>query len=142
MFLRRKRSSWLTVSRTDYYHIYRDREFFPYQIEVVQYDETTGNPSYKWSLFLWESNAKPHLHWFTAKLLDKNPGKANKPKYHKGSDHAVKWRVAFDQFQEMFRKLCKIHWEDRVSMRGTVPTAYQYQPPVSFSGHTIHRKRC
>lgn len=118
------------VVPSDYYHIYRDREFFPYQIELIQYDQETGNPAYKYTLCLWESNAKPHLHWFTAKLLDKNPGKANVSKYHRGSTHAVKWRTAFDQFASMFEKLCKYPWEDRVTRQATVPTAFQYLPPV------------
>ncbi|KAH6890480.1 hypothetical protein B0T10DRAFT_605968 [Thelonectria olida] len=115
-------------ANTNLYHIYRDREFFPYQIELNRDDEVSGEFGQKYTLCLWESNAKPHLYWFTAKFL-KNKGNSQ-PKYHRPSPHSGKWRAEMDLFMDFFRIKTGIDWEDRVIKMKTMPSSYfQYTPP-------------
>lgn len=81
------------------------------------------------TLKLWESNAKPHLHWFTIGYAKKKGARLH---YEKLSKYPQKWRHEFNLFQKVFRKHTGIDWEQRVSRAHTMPdTVYQYSPPVS-----------
>ncbi|KAF7562688.1 hypothetical protein G7046_g1428 [Stylonectria norvegica] len=113
---------------TNLFHIYRDREFFPYEIDLTRDDEATGQLGQRYTLCLWESNAKPHLYWFTAKFLKKKGD--SQPSYHRPSICSGKWRAEFDHFTEFFRIKTGIDWEDRVTNAMTTSSSFfQYSPP-------------
>ncbi|KAI5459893.1 hypothetical protein BGZ63DRAFT_446774 [Mariannaea sp. PMI_226] len=114
---------------TNLFHIYTDREFFQYQIELNRDDPESGELGQKYTLCLWESDAKPHLYWFTAKFLRRKGN--SQPSYHRVSPHSGKWRVEMNYFMEFFRIKTGIEWEDRVTKMSTMPSSYfQYAPPV------------
>ncbi|CVL01112.1 uncharacterized protein FMAN_10293 [Fusarium mangiferae] len=113
---------------TNRFHLYRDRLNFVYQVDLTRDNEFTGEFGQKYTLCLWESNAKPHLYWFTAKFL-KQKG-SSQPMYHRPSPHEGKWRVEMELFMDFFKKKTGIAWEDRVSLAQTMPSSYfQYEPP-------------
>ncbi|KAG5813500.1 hypothetical protein H9Q71_003741 [Fusarium xylarioides] len=129
---------------TNRFHLYRDRLNFVYQVDITRDNEFTGEFGQKYSLCasktsrltclhtnnrqLWESNAKPHLYWFTAKFL-KQKG-SSQPMYHRPSSHEGKWRAEMELFMDFFKKKTGIAWEDRVSLAQTMPSSYfQYEPP-------------
>ncbi|KAF5237312.1 hypothetical protein FANTH_10878 [Fusarium anthophilum] len=113
---------------TNRFHLYRDRLNFVYQVDITRDDEFTGEFGQKYSLCLWESNAKPHLYRFTAKFL-KQKG-SSQPSYHRPSPHEGKWRAEMELFMDFFKKKTGIAWEDRVSLAQTMPSSYfQYEPP-------------
>ncbi|KAG4282848.1 hypothetical protein FPRO06_09521 [Fusarium proliferatum] len=113
---------------TNRFHLYRDRLNFVYEVDLTRDNEFTGEFGQKYTLCLWESNAKPHLYWFTAKFL-KQKG-SSQPMYHRPSPHEGKWRVEMELFMDFFKKKTGIAWEDRVSLAQTMPSSYfQYEPP-------------
>ncbi|KJZ72856.1 hypothetical protein HIM_07800 [Hirsutella minnesotensis 3608] len=113
---------------TNFYHIYRDRELFPYQVDIVRETES-GEPKERFTLCLWESNAKPHLYWFTAKFLKRKGD--SRPKYHRWSCCSGKWRREMDHFMHFFRLKTGIEWQDRVLLEKTTPKSFfQYTPPT------------
>lgn len=128
------------------FHIYRDREYFSYQVDITRNDEVSGELGQRYTLYvslplrfagcvlnlaqLWESDAKPHLYWFVAKFL-KRKG-SSQPRYYRPSSCSGKWRDQMDCFMEFFKIKTGIEWQDRVLMQGTMPGSYfQYTPPVS-----------
>ncbi|KAF7538435.1 hypothetical protein G7Z17_g12641 [Cylindrodendrum hubeiense] len=114
---------------TNFFHIYTDRDFFSYQINLTRDDETAGEFGQKYTLCLWESDAKPHLYWFTAKFLKKRGN--SQPSYHRPSPCSGKWRVEMDLFMEFFRIKTGVDWEDRVIKTKTMPNSlFQYAPPT------------
>ncbi|KAK7415865.1 hypothetical protein QQX98_005554 [Neonectria punicea] len=114
---------------TNFFHIYIDREFFPYQIDLTRDDEAAGEFGQRYTLCLWESDAKPHLYWFTAKFLKKKGN--SQPSYHRPSPCSGKWRAEMDLFMEFFRIKTGIDWEDRVVKMNTMETSFfQYTPPT------------
>ncbi|ATY63413.1 brct domain containing [Cordyceps militaris] len=111
------------------FHVYRDREFFPYKIDITRSDSDDGEFGQRYTLTLWESNAKPHLYWFTAKFMrrkgDPNAG------YHRPSPCSGKWRHEMNHFMNFFRIKTGIDWQDRVLLEGTTPlSSFQYSPPA------------
>ncbi|RMJ11470.1 hypothetical protein CDV36_008867 [Fusarium kuroshium] len=114
---------------TNFYHIYRDRSNFVYQVDITRDDEAAGEFGQKYTLCLWESNAKPHLYWFTAKFTKRKGN--SQPTYHRPSVCPDKWRPQMDLFMEFFRVKTGIPWEDRVALAMTMPSSYfQYEPPT------------
>ncbi|KAL2680900.1 hypothetical protein Neosp_008503 [[Neocosmospora] mangrovei] len=114
---------------TNFYHIYRDRSNFVYQLDITRDDEAAGEFGQKYTLCLWESNAKPHLYWFTAKFTKRKGN--SQPTYHRPSECPDKWRPQMDLFMEFFRVKTGIPWEDRVTLAMTMPSPYfQYEPPT------------
>ncbi|WAO92845.1 BRCT domain-containing protein [Fusarium falciforme] len=114
---------------TNFYHIYRDRSNFAYQLDISRDDEAAGEFGQKYTLCLWESNAKPHLYWFTAKFTKRKGN--SQPTYHRPSVCPDKWRPQMDLFMEFFRVKTGIPWEDRVTLAMTMPSSYfQYEPPT------------
>ncbi|KAH6984906.1 hypothetical protein BKA56DRAFT_671364 [Ilyonectria sp. MPI-CAGE-AT-0026] len=114
---------------TNFFHIYIDRDFFPYKIELTRDDEFAGEFGQKYTLCLWESDAKPRLYWFTAKFLKKRGN--SQPSYHRPSPCSGKWRAEMDLFMEFFRIKTGVDWEDRVIKMETMPTSFfQYAPPA------------
>ncbi|KAM3433534.1 hypothetical protein NHJ13734_006416 [Beauveria thailandica] len=119
------------------FHIYQDRQFFSYQIDLTCNNSDDGEFGQRYTLTLWESNAKPHLYWFTAKFMrrkgDPNAG------YHRPSPCSGKWRHEMDLFLNFFRIKTGIDWQDRVLLAGTTPlSAFQYSPPAN--GKPIGRR--
>ncbi|KAF4332534.1 hypothetical protein FBEOM_13665 [Fusarium beomiforme] len=113
---------------TNLFHLYRDRHNFIYQVEITRDNSFTDEYGQKYYLCLWESNAKPHLYWFTAKFL-KHKG-SSQPSYHRPSPHQGKWRAEMELFMAFFKKKTGIDWQDRVSLAQTMPSSYfQYEPP-------------
>ncbi|PHH87059.1 hypothetical protein CDD83_9353 [Cordyceps sp. RAO-2017] len=111
---------------TNLYHIYTDRDFFTYRIDITRDDEyQTGQ---RYTLCLWESNAKPHLYWFTARFLKRRG--SSQPSYYRPSRCSGKWRREMDLFADFFRIKTGIEWPDRVLREKTMPPAFfQYTPP-------------
>ncbi|KAM0436064.1 hypothetical protein ACHAPT_002956 [Fusarium lateritium] len=113
---------------TTLYHIYRDRANFVYQVDITRDDQAAGEFGQKYTLYLWESNAKPHLYWFTAKFIKR---KNSQPSYHRPSTCPDKWRPQMDLFMDFFRVKTGMPWEDRVTLAKTMPSSYfQYEPPT------------
>ncbi|KAL6913049.1 hypothetical protein ACHAPO_005000 [Fusarium lateritium] len=122
---------------TNFYHLYRDRLNFVYEVDITRNDEATGEIGQKYTLYLWESNAKPHLYLFAARFL-KRKG-STQPSYHRPSPYEGLWRKEMDLFMDFFKKKTGIDWQDRVSLANTQPSAYfQYTPPAK--GRPIGRR--
>ncbi|PNY24566.1 Uncharacterized protein TCAP_05496 [Tolypocladium capitatum] len=138
---------------TNLYHVYTDRDFFPYQIEITRDEEATGESVQRYTLSvsdlplpltssmrssqhpanstpqLWESNARPHLYWFTARFLKRKGD--GQPSYHRPSRCSGKWRREMDLFMEFFRIKTGLAWQDRVLGEKTKPgSLFQYSPPT------------
>ncbi|KAM0740232.1 hypothetical protein ACQRIT_005416 [Beauveria bassiana] len=119
------------------FHIYQDREFFSYQIDLTRNNSDDGEFGQRYALTLWESNAKPHLYWFTAKFM-RRKGDPN-ASYYRPSPCSGKWRHEMDLFLNFFRIKTGIDWQDRVLLAGTTPlSAFQYTPPTG--GKPIGRR--
>ncbi|KAK5989170.1 hypothetical protein PT974_10670 [Cladobotryum mycophilum] len=119
------------------FHIYHDRDFFPYQIVITRDDEETGELGQKYTLSLWESNAKPHLYWFTAKFMKKKG--TSQSSYHRPSPCSGPWCQEMEYFMEFFRIKTGIEWQDRVLKQGIMSSLFfQYSPPTG--GKPIGRR--
>ncbi|KAL7823451.1 hypothetical protein V8C26DRAFT_425534 [Trichoderma gracile] len=113
---------------TNLFHIYTDRTFFSYQIDITRDDIETGDVGQRYTLYLWESNAKPHLYWFAAKFMKKKG--ASQPSFHRPSPCSGPWRREMDLFMDFFRIKTGLEWQDRVAGQGTMSGSYfQYSPP-------------
>lgn len=136
------------------FHIYRDREYFSYQVDITRNDEVSGELGQRYTLYvrphaslgrfvltltqLWESNATPNLYWFVAKFL-KRKG-SSQPRYYRPSSCSGKWREQMDCFMDFFKIKTGIEWQDRVLKQGTMPGSYfQYTPPVSWILWMVYR---
>ncbi|QYT04306.1 BRCT domain-containing protein [Trichoderma simmonsii] len=114
---------------TNFFHIYSDRTFFTYQIDITRDDVETGELGQRYTLCLWESNAKPHLYWFTAKFMKKKGD--SQPSFHRPSPCSGPWRQEMDLFMEFFRIKTGIEWQDRVVGQNTMSNSFfQYTPPT------------
>ncbi|KAM0464832.1 hypothetical protein ACHAPV_002672 [Trichoderma viride] len=114
---------------TNLFHIYIDREFFSYQIDITRDDDEKGELGQRYTLYLWESNAKPHLYWFTAKFMKKKGN--SQPSFHRPSPCSGPWRREMDLFIDFFRIKTGIEWQDRVLRQKTMPNSFfQYSPPT------------
>ncbi|KEY67244.1 hypothetical protein S7711_06711 [Stachybotrys chartarum IBT 7711] len=114
---------------TNMFHVYNDREFFSYQIDLTRDGIDSGEPGQRYTLCLWESDAKPHLYWFTAKFLKKRGD--SQPSYHRPSPCSGKWRDEMHYFKEFFKIKTGIEWEDRVLKEKTMLVSFfQYSPPT------------
>ncbi|KAJ3487542.1 hypothetical protein NLG97_g6391 [Lecanicillium saksenae] len=121
------------------FHVYHDREFFSYQIELTRDYCDDDEFVERYILTLWESNAKPHLYWFTIKIMRRR-GDPNAA-YHRISPCSGKWRQEMDHFMEFFKKKTKIPWPQRVLLEGTTDrTVFQYAPPKG--GKPVGRRLC
>lgn len=79
---------------------------------------------------LWESNARPHLYWFTAKFLRKKGD--SQPKFYRPSPCSGVMNAEMGHFKHFFRVKTGLEWQDRVLKQGTQPaTCFHYSPPVS-----------
>ncbi|KND92353.1 hypothetical protein TOPH_03147 [Tolypocladium ophioglossoides CBS 100239] len=113
---------------TNLYHVYIDRDFFPYQIDITRDEAATGESGQRYTLSLWESNAKPHLYWFTAKFLKRKGD--SQPSYYRPSRCSGKWRREMDLFMDFFRIKTGLEWQNRVLGEKTMPASlFQYSPP-------------
>ncbi|KAF5230053.1 hypothetical protein FAUST_10033 [Fusarium austroamericanum] len=122
---------------TNFYHLYLDRLNFVYEVDITRDDEATGEIGQKYTLYLWESNAKPHLYLFAARFLKKKG--SSKPSYHRPSPYEGLWRQEMDLFMDFFKKKTGIEWQDRVSLANTQPSSYfQYAPPAK--GRPVGRR--
>ncbi|PTB67857.1 hypothetical protein BBK36DRAFT_1114447 [Trichoderma citrinoviride] len=114
---------------TNLFHIYTDRTFFNYQIDITRDDIEAGHLGQRYTLYLWESNAKPHLYWFAAKFIKKKGD--SQPSFHRPSPCSGPWRREMDLFMDFFRIKTGIEWQDRVIGQGTMSGSYfQYSPPT------------
>ncbi|PHH62691.1 hypothetical protein CDD81_6760 [Ophiocordyceps australis] len=110
------------------FHLYTDREAFSYQIDLMREAGECGELGQRYTLSLWESNAKPHLYWFTAKFLRKKGDK--QPSFHRPSPCAGKWQHEMNLFTDFFHIKTGIEWQDRVLGAATMPASYfHYSPP-------------
>ncbi|CAG9996503.1 unnamed protein product [Clonostachys byssicola] len=117
------------INDLDLFHIYTDREFFSYQIDITRDDTGLGELGQRYTMCLWESDAKPHLYQFTAKFLKRKGD--GQPTYYRPSPCAGKWRDEMNHFMAFFQKKTGVDWEDRVVMQKTTDTEYfQYTPPA------------
>ncbi|KAF4986923.1 hypothetical protein FGRMN_10618 [Fusarium graminum] len=122
---------------TDFFHLYRDRENFVYEVDITRDDNQTGELGQKYTLYLWESNAIPHLYRFTAKFL-KRKG-SSQPSYFRPSPCEGKWRAEMDLFMDFFKKKTGIEWQDRITFAYTGLTSmFQYTPPTE--GRPVGRR--
>ncbi|KAK1242587.1 hypothetical protein MKX08_005399 [Trichoderma sp. CBMAI-0020] len=121
--------SFVKPTSLDLFHIYIDREFFFYQIDITRDDDEKGELGQRYTLYLWESNAKPHLYWFTAKYMKKKGD--SQPSFHRPSPCSGPWRREMDLFVGFFRIKTGIEWQDRVLRQKTMPSSFfQYSPPT------------
>ncbi|RDA90474.1 hypothetical protein CP533_3044 [Ophiocordyceps camponoti-saundersi (nom. inval.)] len=112
---------------TNLFHLYRDRDLFSYNINLTRGGGDENEERY--TLCLWESNAKPHLYLFTAKFLKRKGD--SQPSYHRPSRCAGKWLHEMNLFADFFRLKTGIEWQDRVLREKTMPSSlFHYAPPV------------
>ncbi|KAH6605119.1 anthranilate synthase component ii [Trichoderma cornu-damae] len=114
---------------TNFFHIYNDRTFFSYQIDITRDDGETGELGQRYTLYLWESNAKPHLYWFTARFMKKKGD--SQPSFHRPSSCSGPWRHEMNLFMDFFRIKTGVEWQDRVIKQNVMPSSFfQYSPPI------------
>ncbi|KAI0851781.1 hypothetical protein F5Y00DRAFT_259271 [Daldinia vernicosa] len=114
---------------TNLYHIYRDDTYFPYEITLTRNDKENGNIGQKYQLYLWESNAWPHLYMFAAKFYKKP--RDSHPSIHRPRETPVLLETALNEFKAFFHQKTGIHWDDRIAKAGTTEdNKFQYQPPT------------
>ncbi|KAM0214925.1 hypothetical protein ACHAQI_003407 [Fusarium lateritium] len=122
---------------TNFFHLYRDRENFVYEVDITRDDPETGESGQKYTLYLWESNPKPHLYRFTAKFL-KRKG-SSQPSYFCPSPCEGKWKGEMDLFMEFFKKKTGVEWQDRITYAYTgLNASFQYTPPAE--GRPVGRR--
>ncbi|KAI1144519.1 hypothetical protein F5Y05DRAFT_418479 [Hypoxylon sp. FL0543] len=110
-------------------HIYQDETLFPYEVTITRNDEESGKVGEKYVLYLWESNAKPHLYHFMAKKYYKEP--RNKTAIYRPRETPRTLEPELAEFKRFFHKKCGIDWDDRIAKAGTTPKGkFQYQPPT------------
>ncbi|KAI6091917.1 hypothetical protein F4821DRAFT_254671 [Hypoxylon rubiginosum] len=118
-----------TFVNTNLYHIYRDETYFPYEVTITRDDEAAGTAGQKYILYLWESNAKPHLYHFVTKFLRKH--RDNRPVIYRPHETPGLLKRGLDDFRGFFQKKTGIHWDERIAKQGTMPAdKFQYQPPT------------
>ncbi|KIL95272.1 hypothetical protein FAVG1_00008 [Fusarium avenaceum] len=122
---------------TNFFHLYRDRENFVYEVDITRDDPGTGEPGQKYTLYLWESNPKPHLYRFTTKFL-KRKG-SSQPSYFCPSPCEGKWRGEMNLFMDFFKKKTGVDWLDRITYAYTgLNASFQYTPPAE--GRPVGRR--
>ncbi|XXG96574.1 hypothetical protein Hte_002860 [Hypoxylon texense] len=118
-----------TFVNTNLYHIYRDETYFSYEITITRDDEAAGNVGQKYVIYLWESNAKPHLYHFVTKFYKKP--RENRPIIYRPHDTPGLLKRELDDFKSFFHKKTGIEWDERIVKQGTMPAdKFQYQPPT------------
>ncbi|KAI1762537.1 hypothetical protein GGR53DRAFT_532564 [Hypoxylon sp. FL1150] len=118
-----------TFVNTNLYHIYRDETYFSYQVTITRDDEAAGTAGQKYILYLWESNAKPHLYLFVTKFYKKQ--RDNRPAIYRPHETPGLLKRGLDDFRGFFQKKTGIHWDERIAKQGTMPAdKFQYQPPT------------
>ena len=81
---------------------------------------------------IWESNAWPHLYWFTAKFMRKKGD--SQPVYLRESPCSGMLKDEMARFKRFFKQKTDIDWDDRVVRQMTTSSdKFQYTPPVSSS---------
>ncbi|KAI1660337.1 hypothetical protein F4813DRAFT_400614 [Daldinia decipiens] len=114
---------------TNLYHIYRDDTYFSYEITLTRNDKENGNVGQRYQLYLWESNAKPHLYQFAAKFYKKP--RDSRPSIHRPRETPVLLETALKDFKVFFYQKTGIHWNDRIAKAGTTDKSkFRYQPPT------------
>ncbi|KAI1384622.1 uncharacterized protein F4822DRAFT_433163 [Hypoxylon trugodes] len=107
-------------------HIYRDSTYFSYEVLLTRQGEEHVE---RYVLYLFESNAKPHLYHFAAKFYKKP--RDSHPGIYRPSQTAKRFSREFAEFKEFFRQKTGLHWDDRIAKAGTVLEGkFQYQPPT------------
>ncbi|KAI1805669.1 hypothetical protein F4811DRAFT_551727 [Daldinia bambusicola] len=118
-----------TFVNTNLYHVYRDETYFRYEITLTRDDKETGNVGQKYQLFLWESNAWPHLYVFAAKYYKKP--RDNRPTVYRPRDDPVELGRGLADFKRFFYQKTGLRWDDRVAGAGTTEKSkFQYTPPT------------
>ncbi|KAI1464986.1 uncharacterized protein F4812DRAFT_462307 [Daldinia caldariorum] len=125
-----------TFVNTNLYHVYRDKTFFRYEITLTRDDEETGNVGQKYQLFLWESNAWPHLYVFAAKYYKKP--RDNRPTVYRPREDPVEMGRALADFKRFFYQKTGLCWDDRIAGAGTTEKSkFQYKPPNQTGGKPV-----
>ncbi|KAI8952061.1 hypothetical protein F4801DRAFT_577935 [Xylaria longipes] len=110
-----------------FWHIYRDRTYFQYQIQLKRDDKESGNVGEKHLLTLWESNAKPYNYRCTTLFTKKGKNKASR---YPLNETPVDLKTGLKTFEKFFKKKAGITWEERIEKVGTTGLEhFQYQPP-------------
>ncbi|KAI0180922.1 hypothetical protein GGR52DRAFT_11311 [Hypoxylon sp. FL1284] len=114
---------------TTLYHIYRDETYFSYDVTIARGEEEAGAVGQRYILYIWESNAKPHLYHFAAKFYKKSG--YSWPAFYRPRDVPGILSRSRDDFKHFFLKKTGIRWEERITKQGTAPAdKFQYQPPT------------
>ncbi|KAF3059282.1 putative brct domain containing protein [Daldinia childiae] len=114
---------------TNLHHIYRDDTYFAYEITLTRNDKESGNIGQKYQLYLWESNAKPHLYMFAAKFYKKP--RDSRPSIYRPRETGVCLEMALRDFVVFFYQKTGIHWNNRIVKAGTTDKSkFQYKPPT------------
>ncbi|OAQ68079.1 brct domain-containing protein [Pochonia chlamydosporia 170] len=110
------------------YHVYVDDLLFPYEIELTRFVPETGHVE-KHTLYLYESNARPHLYWFGAKF-SKRKGDS-RPHYHLETEYPTTYDIQLSALKQYFEKKTGIEYEERLVRFATRPAdKFQYTPPM------------
>ncbi|KUJ15392.1 uncharacterized protein LY89DRAFT_111738 [Mollisia scopiformis] len=118
------------------WHIYYDREAFEYKVLLtrINFGTQTGKSLIeKYTLYLFESHAFPHLYMCGAKL-----SRSNRPcTYYREACHAMEFRDAFKHFQHFFKTKTGVAWDDRLEKR--IPTPIGANAVLPGTGQLVER---
>ncbi|KAI1374598.1 hypothetical protein F4677DRAFT_461363 [Hypoxylon crocopeplum] len=110
------------------YHVYRDETNFSYEITLRRTDEELGDIGERYELYLWESQTTPTLYRFAAKYYEKRHAH---PTIYRPHDVSGSLKRELDEFRSVFKETTGIDWDDRVTLKGTMPFKwFQYEPPT------------
>ncbi|KAK1769225.1 hypothetical protein QBC33DRAFT_347514 [Phialemonium atrogriseum] len=112
------------------YHTYTDATYFRYEITLTRDDAEEEIKGQRYTLYLFESNARPHLYLFAAKLYKKH--RDPQPNFFRPSQTPQSFSTEFDRFKSFFRKKTGIEWDERLIKARTADKGhFSYSPPVS-----------
>ncbi|ROT42841.1 hypothetical protein SODALDRAFT_392255 [Sodiomyces alkalinus F11] len=118
----------------DLYTTFVDKYNFEYKAELARTTQDEfGTDHEKYVLHLFQSNAKPRLYWFAAKMYKKTEGKCwREAGIHRPRDCSGSFKSELASFKAFFKLKTGIDWCDRIWKAGTRVDGYhfQYRPPT------------
>ncbi|OIW34020.1 hypothetical protein CONLIGDRAFT_205965 [Coniochaeta ligniaria NRRL 30616] len=113
---------------TNLYHVYADGSNFFYEVTLTRDDTEAGWQGQKYILYLFESNAKPHLYRFAAKFYQKP--RDSQPKFYRPSETPQSFWTEYDKFKAFFLKKTGIEWDERLVQISLDESLFQYKAPT------------
>ncbi|TWU72610.1 hypothetical protein ED733_003802 [Metarhizium rileyi] len=126
------------------YRIFDDDLLFSYRVELTRltrHGSETGletDQLEKYTLYLYESRAKPPLYWFAVKYSKRKGG--TQPYYYRETEYPTLWDTQMDAFMAFFKEKTGIDWSERIIRQATMPPTYfQYTAPTGGKSTGRHK---